>query len=325
MKINVNTGRNAALLAAAGLLLMACGAKPPETTALPGDRAYPENITSTADGTLYVGNFAEGGVVRIKPGAKPEAWIAPAAYGTRSVLGLLADEASSTLWLCSNDLSALGVAGPSDIKGAMLKGFDLRTGEGKVSAAFPGEVGLCNDLALDASGGVYVTNTMAPEILKLSADRKTLEVWKTDPLLAPPASGGGGLDGIAFGADGHLYVNTFGGGELFRVQVEQGVAGSVTRLKTSRPLTLPDALRAYGKDGFLMIEGNGTLDRVRIDGDTATIDTIRQGLNGPTGVTQVGDVAWVTEGKLSYLLDPALKQQAVPLPFQVHRIALPSK
>jgi sugar lactone lactonase YvrE len=291
--------------------------------ALPGDTAYPENITATADGTLYVGNFSDGGVLRIKPGQAPEAWIKPAVFGTRSVLGLLVDERAGMLWLCSNDLTVLGVAGPSEEKGALLKGFDLKTGEGKVSAALPGEPSLCNDIAVDDAGGVYATNTLQPEVLKLSADRKTLEVWKHDDLLAPPATGGGGLDGIAFGSDGNMLVNTFGGGELFRIAVKDGVAGDVTRLKTSRALKFPDVIRKFGANQFLMIEGAGSLDLVKIDGDNASISTIKDGYSGPTGVVQIGDTGWISEGQLPHLLDPSLKGKSPRLPFKVYSVALP--
>src|SRR6516225_11771970 len=56
--------------------------------ALPGDRGYPESISSGPDNTLYVGSLAMGGVWRVKPetGAV-EPWIKPAAFGTRSILG----------------------------------------------------------------------------------------------------------------------------------------------------------------------------------------------------------------------------------------------
>ena len=35
-------------------------------------------------------------------------FVQPGASGSRSILGVFADEASNTLWACSNDLSALG-------------------------------------------------------------------------------------------------------------------------------------------------------------------------------------------------------------------------
>jgi hypothetical protein len=72
-------------------------AAPPSTVEIPGDRVFPESVTSTSDGTLYVGSFAGGGVAKAAPGAtKTETFIAPGAFGTRSTFGVLADETSNT-------------------------------------------------------------------------------------------------------------------------------------------------------------------------------------------------------------------------------------
>ena len=71
----------------------------PDSIALPGDRAFPESITSTRDGTLYTGSIAAGGIVRIRPNRAPEIWIKPGAFGTGSTFGVLADERSGTLWV----------------------------------------------------------------------------------------------------------------------------------------------------------------------------------------------------------------------------------
>ena len=35
-----------------------------QSIALPGLRAFPESITSTADGTLFIGRIGDGGIVR---------------------------------------------------------------------------------------------------------------------------------------------------------------------------------------------------------------------------------------------------------------------
>src|SRR5262245_16069964 len=104
--------------------------------ALSDDRAFPESITASFDGTLYVGSPAAGGITRIPRGAtKDESWIKPGAFDSRSTFGVLVDNAADMLWVCSNDVSAFGVPGPSSVSGSYLKGFDLRTGEGKISAA----------------------------------------------------------------------------------------------------------------------------------------------------------------------------------------------
>ncbi len=291
--------------------------------ALPGDRAFPENITSTRDGTLYVGSMGSGGVYRIRPGqARAQVWIKPGAYGSNAVLGVLADERSNTLWLCSNDLSGLGVIIAGADKGSVLKGFDLKTGKGKVSAALPGVHTLCNDIAIAADGSALVTNTLAPQIFRLPVGGKQLELWMSDASLQPPP-GKAGLDGIAFGSDGNLYVDTYSPGELYRIDVKDGKAGQLTKLQPSRPLVLADAIRPLGKNSFLIVEGGGRLDRLVIHDDGATIETLRDGLVIPTGATAVGNIAWVSEGQLSYLLDPSKKDQKPNLPFRVYSVALP--
>jgi hypothetical protein len=288
---------------------------------LPGPRAFPESITSIADGTRYVSSLASGGVLRIRPGAtEAEPWIEPGAYDTRSTFGVLADEASNTLWLCSNDASALGVPGPNSIKGSFLKGFDLKTGAGKFSAALPGEHTLCNDIAIGPDRSLYVTNTFAPEILRLPPGGERLEVWLTNPQFEPPKNGGG-LDGIAFGSDGNIYVNTYTLGDLFQVDLKSGTPVSVVKLKTSRPLDQPDGLRPYDGKGFLMIEGGGSLDHVTVSGDSAAIETIQDGFLHPTGVTLDGNTAWVTEGQLSSLAYPS-SGSAPRLPFRVYAVPL---
>jgi sugar lactone lactonase YvrE len=287
-----------------------------DSLTVPGERAFPESISAASDGTLYVSSLASGGIARIKPGASTaESWIKPGAFDSRSTFGVLVDEHSNLLWVCSNDVSGMGVSGPSSIPGSYLKGFDLATGEGKVSAALPGSNNLCNDIAIGPDGSVYVTNSRAPQILRLKPDRKELEVWLEDKQFDPPKSGAG-LDGIAIGGDGNMYINTFTKGEFFRVDMDKGGCGKVTRLATSRPLILPDRLRPLSGETFLMAEGGGTLDRLSVEGDKVAVETLRAGLAGPTAVAKVGQTAWVAEGQLSHLFDPAANGPP-QLPFRI--------
>lgn len=270
---------------------------------LPKSAPFPESVTSTSDGTLFSSSITNGGVIRIRPGAQPEVFIKPGAYETRSTFGVHADERNGTLWVCSNDATALDIKGPSTVEGAYLKAFDLKTGREKASYRLPAGPAICNDTAFGPDGSIYVTNTAAPQILKLAPGAKSLTVWLTNSALK------GGLDGIAFGDDGNLYVGTYLSGELFKIAVKDGAAGAVTRLVTSRPLTHPDALKPV-KGGFLMVEGAGTLDHVIIVGDKAEIATLKS-FAGPTGVTITGDTVWVAEGQLDHL---AAVAKGTPLP-----------
>ena len=317
MKSERRNSRNAAalILTATFALSSAAFAGEPSAVTLLGDKAYPESIAAAPDGTLYASRLASGGVFRIKPGASTaEQWIKPGAFDARSTFGVLVNEKTGMLLVCSNDVSALGVPGPNAVKGSFVKGFDLQTGEGKLSVALPKPGSICNDFAIAPDGSIFVTNSSSPEILRLKPGSSKFDVWLESADFNQPKEGAG-LDGIAFGSDGNLYVNTYTNGEFFRVDVKDGAPGKVTKLKTSRPLKFADGLRPVGDNTFIMAEGGGSIDRVIIKNDEATIETIKDGLSGPTSVALVGKTYWAPEGQLSHLFDA--KSGPPSLPFRV--------
>jgi hypothetical protein len=125
----------------------------------------------------------------------------------------------------------------------------------------------------------------------LKPGAKDLEIVAKDPLLA-------GADGLAFGEKTILYVNSFTTSKLLRVDLgTDGKSKKVTELKLPRPLDRPDGMRAILK-------------------------TIKEGLDSTPGVTATRGMAWIVEGKLGYMMDPAFKGKdpgtfrlvAVPLP-----------
>jgi streptogramin lyase len=294
-----------------------------ESIPIPGTKAFPESITSTTDGTLYVGRLGDGGIVRVKPRTGESAiFVQPGASGSRSISGVFADEASNTLWACSNDLSALGAPATGSDSRSALKAFDLKTGNGKRSVSLPGSHAFCNDIAVDAQGSVYVTDSANPTILKLSAGATAFDVFAQDSSFSAPQSGGAGLDGIAFGSDGNLYVTTYAVGQLVRVEVKGGRAGRITVLSGNHQLNFPDALRTLGKNSFLLVEGSGTLDRVVIQGDAFAVTQVHGGFATPTSVVRIGMAAWVSEGQLSFLFDPSKKSLSPSLPFRIYAIPL---
>jgi sugar lactone lactonase YvrE len=248
-------------------------------------------------------------------------FVAPGAAGSRSITGVFADEASGTLWACSNDLSALGGPSGGRERGAALMAFDLRSGAAKLSVPLPEPHPFCNDIAVDAGGAVYVTDTANPTVLRLPAGASSFEVFATDPQFAPPQPNSAGLDGIAFGDDGALYVTTYAAGGFFRIAVEKGRAGRVTKLQ-GRALGLPDGLRPLGRKSFLLVEGAGTVDRVEVDGDGFQAAPMRAGFRTPTSVTRVGAVVWVSEGQMQLFFDPARKGQSPALPFRIYAVPL---
>jgi sugar lactone lactonase YvrE len=280
---------------------------------LPGTRVFPESITSTADGTLIVGSLGHGNVSRIAPGSTTaEEWIKPGTGGLNQILGVYADEKGKTMWVCSNNLENKGEA-------TAAMAFDLKTGAPKGTYPLPGDGTLCNDIAVNADGTAYFTDTRQGSVLMLKPGGKSLEIAAKDPLLA-------GADGLAFGEKTILYVNSVSAGKLLRLDLgPDGKSKSVVELKLSRPLDRPDGMRAIGKNRLLLAENSGKMSIVTFEGPdlgNAMVKTIKEGLESTPAVTATRGMAWIVEGKLNYRNDPAFKDKD-PGMFKMYAVPLP--
>ena len=300
-----------------GLLCASRGVRAADVV-VPGTTDFPESMTAAPDGTLFFSSMAGGRVFRAAPGAvQASEWIKQGTDGLSSALGVLADGRSNTLYVCSDDMSWAGIKIPTGNTSASLKMFDLTTGAAKGSIALPastllGQTALCNDIVVAPDGTLYVTDSLAGHILRLKPGATAFEIWAHD---ARWDVKGPQLDGIAILPDGNVYANIFEGDGLYRIQVNpDGSAGTITKLQTSRPLYHSDGLRAYGSNKLLMVEGEtrGNLDMVTVSGDSAKIDTIKGGFQGPVSLAQVGNTVYVLDDPLKYLFDPKMKSQTPP-------------
>jgi hypothetical protein len=235
---------------------------------------------------VYFGSTAKGTIYRAAPGAsQAEPWIQASAAGLTNVLGVLADDTSNTLWVCQNNTGGRG--GAPVVGQTALRSFDLKTGAAKGTFPFATNGGVCNDIAVASNGTVYATESFNNRIRRLRPGATALDEWITDPKLTA-------VDGIALLADGAVYVNTFFSGELFRIPVNtDGSAGAIAKIETSMPLSRPDGLRTVGPQTLIQAEGQGRLAELTIKGDRAEVRVLQEGLKAATGVTIVGNTAFV--------------------------------
>jgi hypothetical protein len=302
------------LLAATSALAMALGALPnitaatgrpagaalPETINIPGEKIFPESITSSSDGSVIIGSIGQKQIYRAKPGdATAEVWIPAGTDGLNSILGVFADNKSNTLYACSNVIGPPG-AGPA--VNATLYTFDLKTGKSKGHYVFPTEKGVCNDIAVDAAGNAYATDTNNMEIVRLGKGGTTLEVWAGNGAFGPK---GGVLDGISV-LGKRVVANTLATSKLFSVPIEaDGKAGTAVEVKLDREISHPDGMRSFGKSDVLIVEGGngGRLSRIALTGDVGKVTTVKEGYpDGPVAVTVVGATAYVLEGQLMAMM-----------------------
>ncbi len=280
-----------------------------------GDRVFPESVTSTRDGRLFVGSLGGRGILRALPGdSSVSPWVAPGTDGLLDVFGVLADEKRSTLWACSADAAV----GRAPAKASALHAFDLRTGRVTGRYELPSPGALCNDIAVAADGTVYVTDSINMEVARLTRDHQKLETW-----VGKGAIGKAGevLDGIAT-LGTRVIVNAFMSGTLYAIDEEAGVP-RVSDLRLPRPLARPDGMRAIGRDSLLVVEtgDSGRLVQVRLKGNEGEISPVRDGFaGGAVAVTREGHVAFVLEGSLPMRFTPG----EVPAPSRIVPVSLPA-
>jgi sugar lactone lactonase YvrE len=308
-----------ALVIGAAALAGGCAASGPAgkitSVVIDDTEIYPESLTSTRRGDLIVGSV-KGNIYRARAGeSRAVAWVRPdESNGLQSVFGVLAHEFSDTLWVCSvpNPFKP-PVAG----RVAELVALDLASGKVKARHPFPPPRSVCNDMTVGRDGSVYAADTQNGRILRLAPRGSQLTVFAEDALLK-------GVDGIAFSGDDTLYANNVTTGDLLRVEIlAGGTLGRIVRLDVSEKLGGPDGMRLISGNRFLLAEGTaGRIDEVVVDGDRATVRVLRAGLNSSPGVTPVGRNAWTVEGKIGYLVDPALRGKD-PGPFTLIAIPIP--
>jgi hypothetical protein len=303
-----------ALLSFAYCAGVGAASKPLPDVVIDDTNVYPESMSAARDGTLYIGSM-KGIVFRATPASpKAEPWIRPTPEnGLLSLLGVLADDRSGTLWICS---APTPLRNPPAVGTSALVAFDLKTGSQKGVYPFPAPASVCNDITIARDGTAYVSDTPNGRILKLARGAKNLEIFAQDDRLK-------GIDGLVLSGDEVMYVNIVTRGLLLRVDRKpDGSVGEITQLTTSAPLGAPDGFRQIHKRTFLLAEGSaGHIDEVTIEGDRAEIRVLREGLISPPAVTLVGRTAYGLEGKIGYLIDPKLKGQD-PGQFMAHAIPL---
>jgi hypothetical protein len=304
--------------------LSALCALPYPVLAAPGDvtvndtMVFPESITSTTDGVVIFGSLRKPVIYRSAPGGSTaDPWIHLTDPGSNDTsLGVLADQASNTLWSCVS-LRAANAAPPPQGQGrSILRAFNLKTGKIKASYPLPGTNTFCNDISIAPDRTVYATDTNNGRVLRLNRRAKALEIWVEDKRLA-------GIDGLTF-LGPTLYVNTVRTNHIYRVPIgADGKAGELVDIALSKPLMGPDGMRAANGHIFVAENGAGRVSELTFDGDHADVTLVKDGFQMPTAVSPVGGVLWVGEAKLNYAFDPKLRGQD-PGPFKAYALPLPN-
>lgn len=262
---------------------------------LPDECPFPEGITATADGTLFVGSMQYGSIYRISAGKTAETFVPGNEKDAVAVLGVYADEPRNRLIACVADPGIAHVKVGDDRfsgkAGSGIRIYDLASGKQQASADFPGG-GFCNDIAVDAKGGIYATDTYHGRILRYDG---ALTVWAMGGALSDRPWTLNGIDYHA--ADNALYVGNQATGQLFKIGIgADGAPSKAEELTLSRPLQVPDGIRFVDEKTLGVIEA-GTARYSTVSLPDGGVKDVAADLASPATFAVAKGKSWVTSAQ----------------------------
>lgn len=216
-----------------------CGTERPVITGIRGT----EGLVIGADGTIY---YSQGGAVgRLAPGGNPEnRWVTLS--GASTVWGLALDNTRRRLYAGSPATQSIFVV-------------DLAA-DPPTATRFLGMAGQPNGLTMDPNGDLIYSDFGGGQVYRVNPMGMRTQVTTSRIASA---------NGVAFGSDGSLYVDSYSAGTLVRLTLADGRESARETVATG--LGAPDGL-AFDAEGRIYIGDNrGRLVRLDADGSNPEV------------------------------------------------------
>lgn len=331
------------LLVAVSLLTAACKddtveviEPAPAFVTLQGSALYPEGIIARSNGDVFTSGFGDGSVQKITNGTDVSYFSRPGQNGMVIGVGMAIDEQRNRLWIANfNFQTAAGVPG------SQLKVFDLNTGQllKTIPETFiPGT--FFNELTIDPTGRVYVSDTFNPQIWTADVNLNGVEVFvKNDLLSNPDPNQPFDLNGLTITPDNNYLIASVmdrldaGDGRLVRINL-------ATKAVSGIQLNGQSAVAAFaGSDGMFFDNNQlfmvnvfskaGAIITARFNADYSSADlTIRNRFQSvydrPTASTIRDGRLWTVNSQLNHIIDDADGVLGTPptAPFKLVHVSL---
>ncbi len=181
---------------------------------------------------------------------------------------------------------------------------------------------LVNDVAVDAQGNAYVTDSLASAIYRV--DPAGAPAYLSNPSFAAQ---GFGLNGIVFHPDGYLIVGKTSDGSLFKIPLAD--PSKVTPIKLSEPVTGADGIRLRPDGKLAIVGGQGRLLIVSSADkwDSAKVEQKIDIAQGSTSVTMSDKEMFVLQAGLALGFggpggQPGAQQPTTPTAATIKRLPM---
>jgi len=274
---------------------------------LPGEAVFPESIgVDGATGDAYVGSLADGSLYRLTGAGKAQVWGAGGRDGRGSVAGVKVD-AQGRLW------AAGGYDGTLWVYDLASRGLMARLDTGL-------QPSLVNDIAFGPDGEAYVTDSLAPALLRVDGEQLALDRWVDLAAGGVPWPAGLNFNGVVLAPGGsHVVACQTNLGRFWRVALDTGKVSEVTL--DGGPLVHCDGLALSGSTLYVAVNARNLIAVASLaeDGATGRVHTILRSdaFAFPTAVAVSGGRLLVVNSQLDQM------DGHPRLPFTVLALAIP--
>ena len=293
-------------LAAIAMLVFGCIAqKPTERISFMADEAYPEGVAfdSTAN-VYYVSSARLGTIGKVSPQGSYSVLYQD--NSLKSTYGVKVH--GNKLIFCAGDANYSKFTSPDTrTKMARLLAVDTRTGsklmDVDLSQLVPGKH-FPNDIAIDPQGNMYVTDSFAHAIYKVSPEGKA-SVFAKSKLFQTM---GVGLNGIVYHPEGYLVACSSSTGQFYKVDIQN--PENVRKVSIDQfflgadGLLLDDSSHLSvvvngGTDKIFRLESTDNWQSAKLSASTLASDRFTY----PSTATRFQNSTWVMNAKFSELVD----------------------
>ncbi|WP_238788504.1 MULTISPECIES: SMP-30/gluconolactonase/LRE family protein [Serratia] len=302
--------------------------------------AYPEGIAwNPRAGAFLVSSLRGGQLGLVYPDGRYRRF--SIGKGLITTSGMLVDAERNRVLVCNEDVgvSLSSVPGTRNRVAQVLE-FNLDTGALQqtydLSSLSRGPT-LANDLALDAQGNIYVTDSFQPQIYKVDRATRQVSILVRSARLMPadaPAAAQGTqpyLNGIVSHPDGYLIAADYTRGLLWKVTLDS--APAISEIRLPQRLKGPDGLRLKNAHELVIVQsfpgaegsmsGDVTLLSSNDGWASAYITAVATPpeLDGPTGAALRDGEVWVVNSRYPRLFADVAQAERTRT-FSIVRVAL---